>query len=37
MVVNMPTEEELAKAKKEIQDAKERKAAGKKKVVVGQS
>ena len=30
MVVNMPTEEELVKAKKDMQEAKERKAAGKK-------
>ena len=29
MVVNMPTEQELEKAKKEIQEAKERKAAAK--------
>ncbi|KAL8637321.1 MAG: hypothetical protein Q9228_005393 [Teloschistes exilis] len=28
MVVNMPTEEELAKAKRELREAKERKAAG---------
>ena len=30
MVVNMPTEQELEKARKEIQEAKERKAAAKK-------
>ena len=30
MVVNMPTEEELAKAKREIQEAKEKKAASRK-------
>lgn len=29
----MPTEEELAKAKKEIRDAKEKKAVGKKNMV----
>ena len=29
MVVNMPTEQELEKAKKDIQEAKERKAAAK--------